>query len=53
MKDTPWWFFDYMVRPVAFVLILLGVKVTLGKSDGTEKVYNAKGERWKWLTERR
>jgi len=45
----PRWVFDYILKPIFFVLILLGVKVTMTSSVGKVTVYNAKGEKWKWL----
>ena len=41
--------YDYLIKPLAFLAILLGIETTCGFSDGSEKIYNSKGERWKWL----
>lgn len=45
----PRWIFDYVLKPASFVLVLLGVKVTMTNNVGKVTVYNAEGEKWKWL----
>lgn len=55
MKDLTlsvnWWFFDYIVKSITFLLILFGLKVTLTMSDGKKITINKKGEKWHWLRE--
>lgn len=50
-KSVAWWFFDYVIKPLVFLLVLLGIEATLTMSDGKKITINKKGEKWHWLRE--